>query len=335
MNNENNYNPESNGSIEVFDAQKNSINNYTLNPETKEKLEGENNVDSYLVRKYIGANADKLLGNTVNVPAFFFSGLYYFYRKMYLYGIVFLIIDIAILFLPYYYFWLLVFRLLLLFSTNKIYISSVYNDVQFIKESNKDKKRDDIARECSRSGGAHISGIIVGIILSGVLSFALYYALTAMGVKLPEYGNIGAVWQSISGTSEPKSYNGKLSCNYIDLKRIDYDIPSGFKKKRNFQELKATMKTKDETCILSLRSVSLYKDPDTLSTQMSNYYGLSLKEEVINGNTWNTFTLSKGNFDIKYYIGGFENDVYIYSYTYNSSSCIDKDKPFLESLDIG
>ena len=332
-NNTDNLNVETTNPVETFDAQANSINNYTLNPDIKDKLDNENNTDSYLIRRYINNNSDKLLGNSVNIPAFFLGSLYYFYRKMYLYGIVIMIIETAIMFLPYYYFWLLVVRLLLLFATNKIYISCVYSDIQFIKERSKDKTRDELAKECAKQGGASIGSVFVGIILSGIISVLVFFLLARIGINVKEVGNIGAIWQNISAV-EPNNYNGNLSCNYIILKDIDYEIPKDFKKKRNFQEIKATYNKDDVTCILSLRSVSLYKDPETLSTQMANYYGIDLNEEIINGNTWKTLVLNKGAISTKYYVGGFENDVYIYSYRYNDSSCIGKDKTFLENLEI-
>ena len=335
MNNNNgeNLNVGSTENVETFDAQSNSVNNYTLNPEVKEKLDNENNIDSYLIRRYIKQNSDKILGNTVNIPSFFLGSLYYFYRKMYLYGIVIMVLETAIMFLPYYYFWLLVIRLILLFATNKIYISLVYNDVQYIKEHSSDKTRDELAKECAKQGGANVGSVFIGIVLSGILTVGVFFLLSHLGIKVKEVGNISAIWQNVSAV-EPNSYNGKLACNYITFKNIDYKIPSGFKKKRNFQEIKATLKSKEETCTLNLRSVLLYKDPETLSKQMSEYYGENLKEEIINGNTWNTLILDDKTSTTKYYIGGFENDVYVYSYTYSNSSCIGKDKSFLESLEL-
>ena len=320
--------------LETFDAQKSSVTQYTLDPEVKAKLDSENNVDSYLIRRYIKTNTDKLMGNTVNIPAFFFGGLYYFYRKMYLYGIIISIIEIAIMFFPFYYIWLLLFRLVLLFATNKLYIGYVYNEVQIIKEDLKDKTREDMAKRCSSVGGANVGSIFVGIFLSSLLTIAIYYLFAHIGIKVPEYGNIGAVWQNASGIKEPSSYNGKLSCNYIILRDLDYKVPDGFKKKRNFLGVSAKLNNDEETCSLLLRSVSMYKDPDTLAKQMSSYYGVNPTEEIINGNTWKTFSLNNKKSSTKYYIGGFENDVFIYTYEYTSESCIGKDKTFLESLEL-
>ena len=155
--------------VENFDINEKE-NNYghNLDPKIKEKLDQKNNTDEYLIRKFMGQNANKILGSSINIGAFFFGALYFFYRKMYIYGIIIIVIDYLLTLLPFKYAGLLL-SIFLLFFTNKIYTDFAYGQVQSIKRINTDTNKDKLGIECAKYGGTSIISVLLIIIAVTVI----------------------------------------------------------------------------------------------------------------------------------------------------------------------
>lgn len=81
--------------------------------------------DEDLLKSFIGNNYEKITRSPFNLVGFFFTSLYMFYRKMFLYGLLAFLINLVILCLANNYLVTYAFNLIVGLFINKIYLSYV------------------------------------------------------------------------------------------------------------------------------------------------------------------------------------------------------------------
>lgn len=81
--------------------------------------------DEDLLKSFIGNNYEKITRNPFNLAGFFFTSLYMFYRKMFLYGLLAFLINLVILCLANNYLVTYAFNVIVGLFINKIYLSYV------------------------------------------------------------------------------------------------------------------------------------------------------------------------------------------------------------------
>ena len=130
--------------------------------------------DEDLIKAYIGKNYEKFKKNKFSLPTFFFGPLYFFYRKLYILGL-FWIIAIAI-FWPNPIF-LIMITVALATTFSSIYVTEVKRQVKKIKQENKNLGDSDLLEKCSKKGGVNhlVFLVIIPIILVviGTINFLL------------------------------------------------------------------------------------------------------------------------------------------------------------------
>jgi hypothetical protein len=128
------------------------------------------------LEEFVGKNYYKIKNRPFNFSAYFFSTTYIFYRKMYTFGTIFILINgICNLFFKTIII-SLVLNLILGFTFNSIYISYASNKVRKIENNNESISREEIARICENKGGRSILGIFIGSLIEiGIYIFLLLY----------------------------------------------------------------------------------------------------------------------------------------------------------------
>ena len=81
--------------------------------------------DEDLLKAFIGNNYEKITRSPFNLAGFFFTSLYMFYRKMFLYGLLAFLINLVILCLANNYLVTYAFNVIMGLFINKIYLSYV------------------------------------------------------------------------------------------------------------------------------------------------------------------------------------------------------------------
>lgn len=165
-----------------------------------------------LVKAYIGNNYAQLKQNRFSFPAFFFSGYYLIYRKMYLYGFLLLLINMSILLIPELIFVLFIVNIIVATNFNKLYYSFATKKVNNLKQKNENKSTTDLLQLCKQKGGTNIGMAITTIILIFAITFVsafTYYFIEAWN----EETQIITEKQDTSPT----------------IKDATYQIPDGFK----------------------------------------------------------------------------------------------------------
>ena len=130
-----------------------------------------------LVKEYVGKNYDKFYEKNFSLPAFFFGGLYFIYRKLIVEGIIFFlsmliltdvfanIMQMAI-FIPT----IILMALLLSFVFNSRYRTVVNKRVSRILKNNTEASESQLTEMARKQGGTSIIYVILLVIIGGAIA---------------------------------------------------------------------------------------------------------------------------------------------------------------------
>ena len=129
------------------------------------------NEDEILLESFVGENYSKIRYNKFNIGALFAAPLYFFYRKMIIYGILFLILHTAISSIINNEYSSIFLFAIAAVTVNKIYINFAKKKIAKIKEKNKDKTLNELKVICAKKGGTSIPLIFLGIFIVFIIGF--------------------------------------------------------------------------------------------------------------------------------------------------------------------
>ena len=145
------------------------VNNQTVTPQVQQQVQSNSLIDDSLLQKeFIGKNYEKIMKSQFNVFAALFSIFYYFYRKMYLYGVILSLFMFIILVLTRSIIVGIVLCGLIGLITNVIYRHFSLRKVQDIREDNEDKDINEIISMCKEEGNTSVASIIFGVMAEGI-----------------------------------------------------------------------------------------------------------------------------------------------------------------------
>ncbi len=275
-----------------------------------------NNTDDGLVRAYIGKNADKLLKGNFSFCVFLFGAIYVLYRKMWLLGIIWIVINvISMMFLPTYS-WIISFviNIFLMFQFKKIYIKHVHEEVAKIESENPGKSREELGSICSKKGGTTLIPIFLVILFYVVI---LYFLISAiMNVSDTSIGNLNVSIPKIFKLSDYSNNNLKMYDAHAD----DYSYSCNL-----------TIKSSNADFLNN--DAKEYLEDDIYVSDKNTFSGIS--EKVINNNTWYYATV-KSDYGQDYYYSIMNNNIiYEVEFSINTdkdNTCSNAHKEILESL---
>lgn len=132
-------------------SQVNDINNQNVNNVQDNNI--NSNVDEELVRFYVGEKYDKIKNSSFSIPTFFLGSLYLFYRKMYLYGWLMMLLG-PLAFVGY---------IIFAIKFKDIYIKHVNKKVNKIKLKNSNLSNEELKNICSKKGGTSIGMVFLNL----------------------------------------------------------------------------------------------------------------------------------------------------------------------------
>lgn len=138
--------------------------------------------DDELLQAFIGKNYEKITKRPFNFAAFFFTSFYLFYRKMFGYGILVFLLNVAITTAFNKFYFTLILNIIVGFLVNKIYLSTAKKRVAVIKVSNPKKDGEELKKICANKGGTSVGKIILGIITEIFLSIAILFIMSLIGL---------------------------------------------------------------------------------------------------------------------------------------------------------
>lgn len=308
------------------------------------KNNGLFNVDE-LLKEYIGPNYDKFLMRPFNFAAFFFTAIYFFYRKMTLYGIILIIIQSVMSYflisMPYA---LLIVNVLCGFLTNKIYAHFALRKINKIIMNHGGRSTEYIKGVCSVAGGRSIQRIFTSLVL-------LMLLLLPVGVVLALFNFSTDFRNYIENFDLSKISFEKVKLPEIELENkfdgyimVDkkYEVldmfvvrtPNVFKptSNNNKYELEYAYKSSKKaksTCTYSFKAISGYSNAKNLINDMHEYYKdknpTNVREDMINRIFWNGFNYHTDDANIYYYTCSRGTTVYLFVFVdeiNTTSSCL-------------
>lgn len=130
------------------------------------------------IKEYIGVNSEKILNNYFSWPTFFFSILYFIYRKLYLYTLLYFVINAVIIVIFEYILNLnilssilsILFSFIVAFKFKDLYLYKIKKDIKKAQEQNLD-----ISMICKKKGGVNKVGLIIALVIYLGIYFYVSY----------------------------------------------------------------------------------------------------------------------------------------------------------------
>lgn len=215
--------------------------------------------DEDLIKAYIGNNYEKFKKNKFSLPTFFFGPLYFFYRKLYLLGLIW-IIAISIFWLNPIFLIIITVALSTTFST--IYLAEVKRRIKKIKLENKNLGDSTLLEICSKKGGVN------RLVFLAIIPLILI-AIGTINLLLEEY-------REEKPLTKEESYK---------IENISYTIPKGFvKSKYETDTYKFYSYIKDlEYCSISFNIYDydyLYKEDYTMEKYLNTHLDNNTEEII-------------------------------------------------------
>lgn len=222
-----------------------------------------------LIEAYIGKNSDKLRNGGFSWCTFFFGAFYVYYRKFWLFGIIWTFLNIVIKnILIEHVFISLVIRFIINFGASTIfkekYLLHVNKKVSEIKEKNINKTHDELLHICKEKGGTSILLVVLYVLV--ILSISLLEVLPT----IKKYFEVKEHLKELE--------NEKSQINEVELDELKIEVPS------NFTKIDAS-NSKSDYFLLTSNNYCVLKSNQFTSTLTAedylNYY-IGIIYEVIN-----------------------------------------------------
>lgn len=333
------------GSNDVSDLiiKNSNISNNSENDHSNFDNNINNNVDEEkLVMSFIGNNYDKIISNKFSLPAFFFGGLYLYYRKMFLYGIIVMIIQIVMSLFNLGNYTIII-NIVLALTANKIYLYFVRGKVAKIKETYQNKD-EDIVEVCKKKGGTSFGMVIGGLFLNFILAVIILFLAIILGIGSLAGSFLGELFKSsIPGSAN--NYNGIIQ--YDDSVKLNdvfsMVIPTDFQNDDstdymyNYKMNSNPNDTMFGNCNFTIGIVNNATSSEKLAKSMAKYNNASdsLEEKTINDIKWyylNYSSVSKEHV----YLTEIDKKVFIYEYEIGTSAnenlCITNKDTIINSI---
>ena len=287
----------------------------------EEKVEKIEITDELLKKEYIGKNYDIIKQKEFSLPAFFLLPYYLFYRKMWLYGFIYLLITIlgGVFFIKYTLILILIIRILFGIFFNRLYLQIVNKKIDKIKQKNLDMEKEELLNLVKKIGGVSVISVVLLILLISIISTII---CTFFFVK--EVINYTDKLVD-SSKEQTTSSDGKIG-------DLSYKLPNGFSEKKYLNDF-TTIKNYNGCHIYLTKLASDNKTSKEYLTQKYAEDSISNLSQInINNNDWDLLTVNKEDYT-NYYYGYLNNDyIYVVRYYLEDNICEKEYKEFINSL---
>ena len=221
-----------------------------VNKESKERIID----DDELLNSFIGKNSDKIKGRIYNFSALFFSVIYMFYRKMYFYGIIGIIIYFVLSLIVKNIYFLYLINIVLFFAFNSIYLSFARNKINHFKTSFPHSSMEQLKGLCINKGGTSKFGVVIGFVCMILLSIVFAFMVLIFGItsSLNNFINFNQVLNAQRGivSSNKSTLKDVYISGYMCMnKKCTIDIEDNGVKKSY------SLSTKNDDLLIELKEV--------------------------------------------------------------------------------
>lgn len=185
-----------------------------------------NSINNDLLRSFIGKNYDKITTKPFNFAGFFFTTGYMFYRKMFLYGILWFIINLIIINLieqSKQFFVTLILNIVVGFFVNKLYLYYANKKISKIKLKNSQKEFNELKEICASKGGTSLGKVFLGFVTEIAIAIVILVMmfLCGMGVAIASVFNLDN-WNITINNNQNDINNFDSTNNKIFLEDVTF-----------------------------------------------------------------------------------------------------------------
>ena len=224
-----------------------------------------------LLTLWIGKNANKILNINMNIAVLFLGELYYFYRKMYIEGLIILLIKIiSFILLPYKYL-IVVYNMILFFITNSIYKSHIIKRINKLKPIYSSNK---LEIECKKRGGTNKYIFVILLLLELVLSSYYIYKNTNI-TKIFHKEKVVTKKENKPKETKKKKFDGKLEITPLEANVLDFGFPSYWNMNKSTAYYNFDETVKDAYCRVEIGTVKGFDNAKELALEVKAYYEIN------------------------------------------------------------
>lgn len=169
--------------------------------------------DEKYIEAYIGKNYDKIMNSTFSWPTFLVSIIYFLYRKLWLYALIYYIINFLITLIFDSIFNMptitslisIIYSFIVAMKFKDLYLYKINRDIKKIRMSTNNEE--EILENIKKKGGVSNIALIISIVIYSVILIISYKE---------EYERISNILNNTNDLKEEK------------ITRIDYNVPNGF-----------------------------------------------------------------------------------------------------------
>ena len=303
--------------------------------------------DNEILKAFIEKNYDKITTRMFNIPGFFFTTFYLFYRKMFLYGILSILIQLGLSLVTKNFYFGFILNILLGLFVNKIYLIFANKKINKIKNENPSVTNAELSSLCSSKGGTSGLYVFFGILIELFVSVLVILIVLPLGIfqglnSLMNNGNININLNSdndnnvITDFNEFSDYGNDVYNGMLIYKSdvkinemIEITVPSVFSD-NSFDydsEISYSYSSGEEifnSCKVKLAIVDGFSSSDVLINGMHNYNKDYTPTDVdkltINDNVWTWFRMKDSIGTEYYYAADIDNLLYLLEYDVEEST---------------
>lgn len=135
-----------------------------------------------LLREFVGKNYEKITTRKFNFAGFFFTTLYMFYRKMFLYGIVLFLVNLVVLNVINNFIVTVLFNVIVGLFVNKVYLYYAKKKIAKIKMKYPQLSSEDLKGLCYLKGGRSIGRIFLGLLVELGIALGVLIVMVIIGI---------------------------------------------------------------------------------------------------------------------------------------------------------
>lgn len=216
-----------------------------------------------LIEGYVGSNYEKIKTSHFSIPTLLFGPIYFLYRKLYLYGFIWFLVE-AIL-LPTSVIMAIIIRFLLAIGFSTIYLTEVKKRVENLRLLNQNINRDLLINRCKIKGGTNKT--ILAIMLLIIIMFGI---LVAIGT-----------YEAYLNHKDSKTKTLENNQNY-QINDLNYTIPKGFEPSSYKTETYQSYHYYEDYkyCSISFKSTDYLSMYDNIEDYINSNIYLSGKDQV-------------------------------------------------------
>ena len=230
--------------------------------------------DEKYIEAYIGKNYDKIINSSFSWPTFLVSMIYFLYRKLWLYALIYYIINFLITLIFDSIFNMptitslisIIYSFIVAMKFKNLYLYKINRDIKKIRMSTNNEE--EILKKIKKKGGVSNIALIISIVIYSVILIISYKE---------EYERLSNILNNTNDLKEEK------------ITRIDYNIPSGFLNNYESNTYSSYEYTdKENNCNFIIQTMN--NNYDNEETYLKNVYQANnIESIVINNNTWYYF----------------------------------------------